>query len=364
MGSRTERASSMLSRGLRKDAKAARKTVRGEANELIAENAVARRSRAAAAKPTSNLAALVKGANAPRTAARRSEEVIELFDSEVEMNARLARGRRDLLPKDLTERERSLERFKRIAADAPKAVKALLSFGLDQRQARTVEHLLGKLFGQPIERSAIREVRDAQDAASGLISKMKRHWDAALPDGQTRAATLKAVFDDLQAELKRNPKLNPSRFVRKKLFDQWRKRFMKRLGRDSALRAELRAATGIELLMDSEVPKFSLTLKVGGKEISFGFDVDHAETRLSDAVRDAKRPEDLLSVIDSDGMQLLTPLENRTQIEALRKATREYFVKADEDAVDYLRRRGVSAAELESDIDRMLDILNRSGDTF
>jgi hypothetical protein len=355
----------MLSRGLRKDAKQSRKSIRAEAKELMKENSVARKSREAVeavAGPTTTLAALAKGASTARTAARRTEEVLELFYAEVEMNARLALGRAEVSSKDLTERERLLGRFKRIASDAPKTVRAVLSFGLEERQVRTLDHLLGKLFGQSVERSAIRETRDAQDAARDLIAKMKGHWDSALPDAQTRAATLQAVFDELQAELKRNPNVNPSRFVRKKLFDPWRQRFMKRLGRDAALRAELRGATGIELLMDSDVPKFSLKIKVGGKEINFGFDVDHAETRLSDAVRNAKRPEDLLSVIESDGMQLLTPRENRIQIESLRRATREYQAKADEEAVAYFRRKGTSKAELESDIDRLIDVLNRGGD--
>jgi len=53
--------------------------------------------------------------------------------------------------------------------------------------------------------------------------------------------------------------------------------------------------------------------------VGFWADVDHAETRETDAVRTAKAPEDLLSVIDSEGMQLLTTRENRLQIEALQK---------------------------------------------
>src|SRR5438105_5008614 len=127
---------------------------------------------------------------------------------------------------------------------------------------------------------------------------------------------LKSVFDELQAALKRDPNLNPSKFVRAKLFNEWRKRFMKRLGADRALAADLRAAAGIDIITDADVPRFSLKLKVGKTQVEIGFDVDHAETRLTDAVRNAKRPEDLLSVIDSEGMQLLTPRENRIQIEA------------------------------------------------
>jgi hypothetical protein len=170
------------------------------------------------------------------------------------------------------------------------------------------------------------------------------------------------VYAEYQAELKLRPGTTSLQFVRKTLFDPWRKRFMASLGKDSALIAELRVATGIDIVTESGAPKFKLTLKMGNTKAEIGFDVDHAETRLSDAVRNAKRPEDLLPVIDSDGMQLLTPRENRREIEALRKATREYFERADDAAVSYFRRNGTSATKLNADIDRMLDVLDRPGD--
>jgi hypothetical protein len=356
--------SALLSKTLKRQKARVRKSVRQDAKEIFEETRAGRKSGEASAKPVGKLGPIGKGSGAPRVSPGRTEDVVARFESDVAMHADVARGRSKLVSPDLTERERSIERFKRQAADSPKSVNALLSFGLEFQQARTLEQMLGQFFGQPIKLVGSRELRKAQDTANKLISSMKGHWDAALPDGQTRAAALKSVFDKLKAELKRNPSVNPSRFVRKELFDPWRKRFMKRLGADAALRAELRAATGIEILTDSDIPRFSLKLKMGKSEIAFGFDVDHAETRLSDAVRNAKRPEDLLSVIESDGMQLLTPRENRLQIEALRKATREYFDNADEAAVAYFRRQGTSAAELNSDIDRMIDVLDGPAEAF
>lgn len=365
MSARTDRLSALLSKTLKRQKARVRKSVRQDAKEIFEETRAGRKSGEKTAKPVSKLVPIGKGSGAPRVSPGKAEDVLARFESDVELHAEVAHGRRTLTSSpDLTERERSLERFKRVAADNPKSVNALLSFGLEWQQARTLEQMLGQFFGQPIKLVGTREVRQAQATANKLIASMKGHWDAALPQGQTRAAALKSVFDKLNAELKRNPSLNPSRFVRKELFDPWRKRFMKRLGADAALRSDLRAATGVEILTDSDIPKFSLKLKMGKSEMTFGFDVDHAETRLSDAVRNAKRPEDLLSVIESDGMQLLTPRENRIQIEALRKATREYFDNADEAAVAYFRRQGTSAAELNSDIDRMIDVLDGPAEAF
>jgi hypothetical protein len=222
--------------------------------------------------------------------------------------------------------------------------------------------MLGKLFGQPVKPSAIADVRKAQQSADKLIATMKTHWDRALPRGETRDALLKSAYDRLRAELKKNPELNPSRFIRKELFDPWRKRFMQRLGGDRAFVAELRSATGVKIAMDGDVPRFQLDLEIGRTKARIGFDVDHAEQRLSDAVKAAKRPADLASVIESNGMQLLTPRENRIQIEALRKATREYLERADEATLAYFRRAGTSGAALNRDIDNMLRALDEAGD--
>jgi hypothetical protein len=366
MSTKSETYSAILSKTLRKDSSRASKSVKQEAKALIEEGKIGRKVEGASSTPAGKLNVLgaFRKGSAPRAASRKTEDILARFDSDVELKNAVERGRDKAITPDLTERERSFERFKRVAADNPKSVNALLSFGLEMQQARTLEQMLGQLFGQPIKIVGSAEARKAQDAANKLIASMKGHWDSALPKGETQTQVLKSAFDQLKTALKIDPNLNPSRFIRKQLFDPWRKRFMQRLGADSALAKELRAATGIEIAMDSEIPRFSLKLKIGRSQAFFGFDVDHAETRLSDAVRNAKRPEDLLSVIDSEGMQLLSPRENRTQIEALRKASREYFDNADEATLDYFRRNGTSATALNSDIDKTIAVLDGAGETF
>lgn len=361
-GSRS--AAGVLSQTLRRDASNAPKTLRQDVKEMVEKAGIGAKPAGAPAKTASKVAAFgVPGRRfTPRTVAEREKEILVLFESEVEMNAAVERGTAKAVSPDLTKRERALERAKRAAATSPYSVNDLLSFGLEQQQVRTLEQLLGQLFGTPIELATTRELRNAQGAANELITEMKAHWDKAIPTGRTRSDLLKSAFDELTGALKKDPQLNPSRFIREKLFDPWRQRFMKRLGADRGLVSKLRSATGVEILTDSATPRFSLQLKVGNKQVELGFDVDHAETRLSDAVRSAKRPDDLRSVIDSDGMQLLTPRENRLQIEALRKATREYFEDADEAAIDYFRRNGTNAVKLNREIDDMLNVLDRPGD--
>ena len=74
----------------------------------------------------------------------------------------------------------------------------------------------------------------------------------------------------------------------------------------------------------------------------------------------AKSPEDLLPVIDSEGLQLLTPRENRIQIEALRKADRDYIAKAAE--ADLSRSAPGRATEeaLRRYLDEALHALDKS----
>jgi hypothetical protein len=360
MSSRTEPLSALFSKTLRRRRGPTRKPLRKEANDLV-EGKVARRSSKGKSKKTGKPTlpgASGKGAGA----AAKEEDILAQFHSDVELKSSVEAGRKTTRAVENTDRERQLGLFTRTAADSPKTVNELLSFGLETQQARTIEQMLGKLFGQPVKPSAIADVRKAQQSADKLIATMKTHWDRALPRGETRDALLKSAYDRLRAELKKNPELNPSRFIRKELFDPWRKRFMQRLGGDRAFVAELRSATGVKIAMDGDVPRFQLDLEIGRTKARIGFDVDHAEQRLSDAVKAAKRPADLASVIESDGMQLLTPRENRIQIEALRKATREYFERADEATLAYFRRAGTSGAALNRDIDNMLRALDEAGD--
>jgi hypothetical protein len=362
MGTRTEAFASVLSSTLGREKSVVRKTVRQDAKGLVAGR-LERKSAEAPVKAARKLPAgrVPRKVEVGAVPKRKTEDIRALFESDVEMRNAVEKGRRDARPADLSKRDQRIERFKRVAADSPKSVNALLSFGLGDQQARTLDQLLGQFFGEPIKLVGRQETREAQDAANKLIAAMKQHWDDAVPSGETRASLLKKVYAEYRAELKVRPDTSPQ-FIRAKLFDPWRKRFMASLGKDAALIAELRTATGIGIVTESGVTKFELRLKMGNTQAKLGFDVDHAETRLSDAVRNAKRPEDLLSVIDSDGMQLLTPRENRREIEALRKATREYFDRADDAAVTYFRRNGTSATKLNADVDRMLDVLDRPGD--
>jgi hypothetical protein len=358
--------SAILSSTLRRGKSRASKSIRQGANQLVEEAKIGRKAADPPPKP-SKRKIIKQGAadgsvkSAP-FAVNEAETTMVQFESDIEKRNAVERARNDLIPRDLPDLAKKVERLKRIASDSPKSVNEVLQFGLQQNQATTINSMLGQLFGQTIKLTGGKELRRSQESANKLMSKLKGHWDKALPPGQSREKALQSAFDSLQEGLKKDPKLNPSRFIREILFNGWRKRFMERLGADSALVAELKAATGINILKEKGTPRFSLKLKIGNSEVQFGFDVDHAKTRLSDAVKAAKRPEDLLWVIDSDGMQLLTPRENRIQIEALRKATQKYFENADEETLAHFKRMNTSSTELEKEIDAMIQVLDRPGD--
>lgn len=349
MSSRTEKFSAVASKTLRQDG--ARQTLREQAKKLTDEVNLGRKG--SQGPPTANKRAVPStGGGAPGSAgAGKKEDVYDTFDSSVETNS--ARARRGKATLDSPAPRRATPQVRA-------AIKN--EFGLEPEQARTLEYLLGKRFADEINVTGVGDIRKAQEAANRLRAAIKEHWDAALPPGQTRDDSLRSVYADLQAARRKNPKLNASRFVRNKLFANWRIRFMRRLGADRAFAAELELLTGVKLVMDGDVPKFLLELEIGGTTRRLGLDIDHDEMRLADAVAAARGPGDLRPIVDSESLQLLTPRENRTQIEALRKATRKYFEGGNEATLDYFKRKGVTADELNRIVDEMLDGLDRAGD--
>lgn len=364
MSSMYERWMALLSKRLENDSARAAKSVRKEVEEAVEDLKLGKQAGKEGAKTSRKAAVLgglgAKGKNAFRAAEGKVDDILAIFDSDVE-KCLVEKGRKKALGEEMTKRERSVASFKRTAADSGKDINKVLQFGLKPHQANTLEQLLGQLFGQAIEMGGSPETRKAQEAANKLIAAMKKHWDAAMPKGSSRADLLNGAFAKMKAFKQANPTLSASKTVRTALFDPWRKRFMKSLAADEALVRELREAAGIQILTDGDTPRFFIELKVGAKKVQIGFDVDHAETRLSEAVRDAKAARDLGSVIDSEGMQLLTPRENQREIEALRKASREYDAAADA-AASTQPRKGASQADLDRYLDRALDALDRPGD--
>jgi hypothetical protein len=118
-------------------------------------------------------------------------------------------------------------------------------------------------------------------------------------------------------------------FLNRKLYKAWRKRAMRRIGKDAKLVEDLKKQAGIIVGKNRLSGNWSLHIRTKGPKagrVQTHVDFDHATVGHSKAVEDAVRFKDarpLISTIDGANLQLMTARENRNFIEALRKAAAE-----------------------------------------
>lgn len=230
-----------------------------------------------------------------------------------------------------------------------------MNLGLSERQVLTLGALCGEEFGRavrvthwPKEMSAARVklLVDAQESSSALSRQLLKVWDQALPPKKDLEATLKAVFDELRDALAHDPELRAGEFVRKKLFDNWRGRFMRRLHKDSALVKRLKDEAGIVVEKVGDDPHLVVDLMIDNKPYRMGLDIDHSEVQLAEAVQaalNAGSHEPLSGVVRGSGLQLSSPDQNRTVFNVLRGRLRaeaelaqdaaRQWTRADQDAL-------------------------------
>lgn len=364
--------SKLLAKALRRERKAADQMVGQEAKLLLEEAELGTAAAKSAAKPGASRSTKAKRPSAlgrPSTRVRgansvKEPDLMDVFDGDVDARLEVARARKALRPKDLTKRGLKVEQAQFAIAQSGKLIKKYYRFGLTKSQVLGLDELLGQYFGKAIRYSGSPARREAQAAANKALAKLKAHWDAALPPGKSMDDALRDVFHQLQAARRKNPKLNASKFVRKNLFAGWRTRFMQRLD-DPTLRPLLEESTGLRINVSRTASggksvKFELPLKIGATTQTIGLDVDHGLEGLADAVGHATRWEDLKSVVDSDGLQLLLPKDNRRMIEALRKEDRRLWSAERQSAAAYRAAEGVSRATLDAEFSLGLsDILDK-----
>jgi hypothetical protein len=115
----------------------------------------------------------------------------------------------------------------------------------------------------------------------------------------------------------------------RRLYDPWRKRAMRRIYGDQALRRKLEEKAGIIIGRNEKTGTITMhvrTKSVTGQRVQTHIDFDHASIRHEDAVRQAIAANDfrqLTSTVNSNNLQLMTARENRNFIEAIRQAERE-----------------------------------------
>jgi hypothetical protein len=356
---------------LKKEKSLSVKTVEEDAEQLVVqETAVATKSQGKAKSGSNPLGKTPLPTVTDLTAASKSgQEVLPTVNEDVENIIAVREGRKANAPAVTKKSERRVANFKRyVTDDVERAVgSALHTFGLTLEQDEVIGQSVGRYFGATERAVTTALSKQAQETAGELLSRIQKAWDAATPAGHSRDEALKAAWTRVQAKLKANPKGNVGDYVREVLFTPWRKRFMDRLAADSEFKSLLKSATAMQIeVTKAGTPRFGLQLKMGNRRVTLRFDVDHAETQLADAAKSAKGPSDLLPVIDSNRLQLLTSADNRVQIRILRDEADAWSQAAAEALKTAPKRPDARSIqdELRRDIDDMLQVLDRPGVTW
>jgi len=231
------------------------------------------------------------------------------------------------------------KQLRRLEADGLK-VSDFRDFYLTPRQKQTFSRLSDAVLNSgtrpvPGALSSARSslLSDSEVIAENLRRRLREHWDNALPRRGKQTAQQAAL--DLLTKLTKEPppegSLNST--LRDRFFNNWRKRFLKRVGRDEALLRDLEVHAGIVFGSEDAPSAFCVVVRNdAGRTSLVGLDLDHAVIRHEDAVARAFQTGDaslLTSTVDSANLQLMTARENRYVIERLRELDQLYWsVKA------------------------------------
>ncbi len=205
-------------------------------------------------------------------------------------------------------------------------------FDLTEGQEAVLGEFLGELLPRgapPVDSSVPNVVRQkvlaASQHAADLRSRLRSHWDAALPPSSKSPQN--AALDVYQrvANRTRGSGKTDNKFVRDVFFKAWRNRFKTRVANDPDLLSDMRKYAGITFnpTPGKGINSFSVpAIDVNKKRILIGLDVDHAVIRHENAVDLALKtndPSQLVSTVDSSGLQFILERENENVIDVLRK---------------------------------------------
>ena len=247
-----------------------------------------------------------------------------------------------------------LEHLRELAARNP----ALHWLGMPQEKARTLAALLDHELGRGMAAQGGKLAQDAQEIARGLSNELLVIWNEALPRGRELDTLLKDTLKKLEEAVAGNPEFNATSFIRTRLFDPWRGRFMASLAADEGLVGRLSSQAGVEVVKGigkQPRPHFEMHWSIDGKPLVVGIDIDHAEVRLADAVKQAlgppRDPSALLPIVRGQSLQLTEPRQNRAVFEWLRREGRE---------TDLMRQASAGVlredeAQLVADVDKAIE---------
>ena len=211
-------------------------------------------------------------------------------------------------------------------------------FDLPEAQKETFGAFLDRLFtdhsASPVHvRNPRRQalLQQSFTRAANLRARLQTHWDGALPrrGTQSLAEAVLSVLQRLRARTATT--VTENQWIRRALFNLWRRRFIKSVARDHALVRDLESQAGIifNLRPGRGGNAFSIpAIDHDGGRVLVGLDVDHGVIRHEDAVRRALQTGDashLESTVDSSNLQMMTARQNQTVIETLRRHDREMW---------------------------------------
>lgn len=316
---RTSLAKRLFAESLKAADASGTKTIKAEAGSLLETATSAGRSKTAtrrAVKLSTNLALASKTAG-KALAARRP--LSEFADDMVKLLGKSSQRAASEL-----RRAALLLRIERLQALAAEDI-TVLFLGLKQPQAETLGALFGHQWGSAF-RPASPELRSAaQQRAYRISETIERIWNQARQRTIERDQTLENALQGLKAAMKKNAELSPGKYMRKRLFDPWRKRFMEDLFADKEFLTLLESETGIQVIESAAgTPSFALKIRVGDVDQVIGMDIDHAEEGLAIAARDAltSGPQALLPIVEGRALQFTTPRENEILLEFFRNKER------------------------------------------
>ena len=219
-----------------------------------------------------------------------------------------------------------LDRLRELASRNP----AFQWLGMPEKKARTLGALLDHELGRGMAAQGSHMAQQAQKTARGLSDELLVVWNDALPRRRELDSLLRDTLKALEEAIGRDAGLNATRFIRTRLFDPWRDRFMTRLAAKDDLVSRLSSEAGLEVVKGSGKsarPRFEMHWSVDGKPLTVGIDIDHAEVRLEEAVKRAlgppRDPTALLPIVRGESLQLTEPRQNRAVFEWLRREERD-----------------------------------------
>jgi len=204
-----------------------------------------------------------------------------------------------------------------LPADVVRRVTSLLT------RIKRRQDVLAAMFGRPLFSASPGSLADpARQQAHTLRFRLGVLFNKAMPAGETRRTVLRDVMRRLRLAKAENPSLNAADWLREKLFDEWRIRFMDAVARDLDLVRKLRDQAGLRVVRN---PSGSTAFEVWDGSSWKGIDLDHTPESLSETASHAVHADELEALVSAQNITLTSPWENRVVLEKIRNRYKHIY---------------------------------------